>query len=112
MTMPTTYGTGKLADAIREALRRPFNDAGDPEEYPAWSGNEADYRLHVHRGGDASLFWIIEVRHRGETPRAASSPASRRSRRSSTGSVRSCGRWPNSGASSSGRKRDDQIHRQ
>jgi hypothetical protein len=60
------YGRGRLADAIRAAMERPFNDHGDPGEYPTWEGAEATYRLHVHRETDASLRWVVEVRHRSQ----------------------------------------------
>jgi hypothetical protein len=77
--MPTTYGTGKLADAIRAALSNPCIDPVEREDHPAvprWSGVEADYRLWIDhcagRPGVSPLIdyrWVIEVRHRGETPR-------------------------------------------
>ena len=55
------YGMGKLADAIRVAIARPYNDAADPAEFPSWRGAEHEYRLHVHRYEDGSLHWCIEV---------------------------------------------------
>lgn len=57
-------GGGKLGNAIREAVKYPFNDEAEPHDYPHWSGTHADFTLHVHRDSDLRLWWQVGVTYR------------------------------------------------